>query len=179
MFNKIVNQLHIISLSSRYWGFLITASLLMIIVALVYQYVFDEWPCVLCIHIRLWVSLLIITSFAGLLIRKHPLWGVLANISTALLATALTERSYMLLGTERGFVFGDCGFSVGLPDWFAVEQWVPWLYGVESSCGYTPELVFGITMAEALMLMFVALLFVSWGIVLAIFIKKYRGYKAS
>jgi len=73
----------------------------------------------------------------------------------------------MLLGTERGFVFADCGFSAGMPAWFAIEEWLPWIYAVETSCGYTPEIIFGVTMAEALMLMSVLLLIVSFCVFMA------------
>ena len=61
-----------------------------------------------------------------------------------------------------GFVFSDCGFDLGLPAWLAIEEWLPWLFRVEASCGYTPELIFGITMAEALMVLSVLLLLVSF-----------------
>ena len=54
-------------------------------------------------------------------------------------------------------VFSDCGFDAGLPPWLALEDWLPWLYRVEASCGYTPELLLGITMAEALMALSVGL----------------------
>lgn len=172
MFNKIVNQLYCVSISFWYWISLIIGGILSLSVALIYQYVFDEWPCVLCIHIRLWISLLVITAFLGLLLRKYQLPGIVSNFTTLLVAIGLTERSYMLLGTERGFVFGDCGFAVGLPAWFAVEQWVPWLYRVEASCGYTPVLIFGITMSEALIVMSVGLLILTAGILLAT-LKKY------
>jgi len=147
--------------SSKYWLVCIFGGAAALLIALLYQYVFDEWPCVLCIHIRLWITLLIFVSIAGLLLRKFKILNLFAHFSLILVATGLTERSYMLLGTERGFVFGDCGFDVGLPSWFAIDAWVPWMYRVESSCGYTPELVLGITMAEALMVMSVGLLILS------------------
>ena len=86
----------------------------------------------------------------------------LAHLSVVFIAVSLTERSYQLLGTERGFVFSDCGFDLGLPAWFAIEEWLPWLFRVETSCGYTPEIVFDITMAEALMVMSVGLLLLSF-----------------
>ena len=86
-------------------------------------------------------------------------------------AAGLMERSYQLLGTERGFVFGDCGFDLGLPGWFAIGEWLPWLYRVETSCGYTPELVLGITMAEALMLFSTCLLIISLGVWLVSFVR--------
>ena len=91
----------------------------------------------------------------------------LAHLSVVFITVGLTERSYQLLGTERGFVFGDCGFDLGLPAWFAIEEWLPWLFRVETACGYTPEIVFGITMAEALMVMSVGLLLLSFCVFLA------------
>ncbi|MFC6670264.1 hypothetical protein [Marinobacterium aestuariivivens] len=38
----------------------------------------------------------------------------------------------------------------GLPAWFAPDQWWPWMFEIWEPCGYTPEMPFGITMAEAL-----------------------------
>jgi len=106
----------------------------------------------MCIQVRLLISLLVIVALAGMLFRENRLLNPAMHLSVLLIAASLTERSYQLLGTERGFVFGDCGFSLGLPAWFAIEDWLPWLYRVETSCGYTPEIIFGITVAEVLML---------------------------
>jgi disulfide bond formation protein DsbB len=75
---------------------------------------------------------------------------VLAHLLTVLVAAGLLERSYQLLGTERGFTFGDCGLDLGLPSWLALDSWFPAVFQVQTSCGYTPELLFGVTMAEAL-----------------------------
>lgn len=136
-------------------------------VALFYQYGLEELPCVICIQIRLWVSLLVILSIPGLLFRKTRISNFILHISTVLVATGLTERSYQLLGTERGFVFGDCGFNAGLPAWFAIEDWLPWMYRVETSCGYTPEILFGVTMAEVLMLISVSFLIISCSMAIA------------
>jgi len=163
----LVKLIHSLINSPKYWLVCIAGGIAALVVALLYQYAFDEWPCVLCIHIRLWVSLLVIVSIAGLLLRKSKILNLFSHFSLLLVATGLTERSYMLLGTERGFVFGDCGFDVGLPAWFAIETWIPWMYRVESSCGYTPELILGVTMAEALMVMSVGLLILSTAVFIA------------
>ncbi len=156
-----------ISQSARYWllhGFIAISFLA---TALYYQYVLETLPCVLCIQIRFLVSMLLFASLAGFFLRKNR-WGrVFTNLSVLVVAVSLSERSYQLLGTERGFVFGDCGFNPGFPDWFAIDSWLPWLFRVETSCGYTPELLFGITMAEALMVFSVMLLLSSTLILLA------------
>ena len=173
----ILKFLNILINSPKYWLVCLFGGIAALLVALLYQYAFDEWPCVLCIHIRLWITLLVVVSIAGLLLRKFKILNLFSHFSLVLVAVGLTERSYMLLGTERGFVFGDCGFDVGLPAWFAIESWLPWIYRVESSCGYTPELVFGITMAEALMVISVGLLILSVAVSIVGFIEMKSHYK--
>ncbi len=115
----------------------------------------------MCIQVRLIISLLIVVSCAALLLRSNRVLNLLLHLSVVFIAVGLTERSYQLLGTERGFIFSDCGFSLGLPAWFKIEDWIPWLYRVETSCGYTPEIIFGITIAEVLMVTSVLFLLLS------------------
>ncbi len=93
--------------------------------------------------------------------------NAVANLFIVFIAVGITERSYQLLGTERGFIFSDCGFDLGLPAWFPIDEWLPWLYRVETLCGYTPEIFFGITMAEMLIVMSGLLLLVSFAVFLA------------
>ena len=145
-----------------YWWFYFLTGLFFMSTALYYQYALETLPCVLCIQIRIFISLMAFLAIIGLFLRHNKFMLVLTNLGMLTLAAALTERSYQLLGTERGFVFGDCGFDPGLPSWFALDSWFPALYQVETSCGYTPELVFGITMAEALMVFSVLFLIVSF-----------------
>lgn len=155
-----LKQLKTLSHSRWYWGLALATGVFLMVAALIYQHVLGERPCLLCIQIRLWVSLFILVSFVGLLVRRNQLMNSAAHASMVLVAIGLVERCYQLLGTERGFVDGDCGFELGLPGWFAVEEWLPSVYYVHTACGYTPEIVFGITMAEALMV-------ISGGILLA------------
>lgn len=158
---NLMQQIKTASQSRWYWLIYIVGGLFMLSDALYFQHVLEELPCVVCIQIRLWVTLLIIVSIAGLLFRRNKIANSVANLSIVLIAIGMVERSYLLLGTERGFVFSDCGFNLGLPAWFAIEEWLPWMYRIETSCGYTPEIIFGITMAEALMMTSVLLLLVS------------------
>lgn len=158
MFKNIAPPLASVASSGVYWLALTVFSLLNLVVALYYQYALNEWPCVLCIQIRLWFSVLLLAGISGFFLRHYPWPRLLSHLASLLVALGLLERSYMLLGTEKGFVFSDCGFDAGLPAWLALEDWLPWLYRVETSCGYTPELLLGITMAEALMTLSVLLL---------------------
>lgn len=129
----------------------ITTGISFLAIALYFQYGLDELPCVVCIQIRLLILLLIIVAIIGLVSRSNKIINRLSHLAVVLIAISAVERCYLLLGTEKGFVFADCGFTLGLPAWFALEEWLPWLFRIETSCGYTPEIMFGITMAEALM----------------------------
>lgn len=154
-----------------YWFALLSLGAAFIAVALYYQYVLEELPCVLCIQVRVWVFCLILIAIVALLFDQS--WARrTTHIATILVAAGLLERSYLLLGTEKGFVFRDCGFDLGLPPWLALDIWFPRLFRVEASCGYTPELVLGITMAEALMFFSVTLLLVGLALTIASFLRR-------
>lgn len=170
----IVKQLKNIPLSHWYWVVYMIGGMFLIAAALYYQYFRDELPCSMCIQVRLWISLFVIVSFIGWFSRNSKVMNTLAQLSIVFIAGALVERSYMLLGTERGFVFSNCGVDLGLPAWFAIEEWLPWLFRVETSCGYTPEIIFGITMAETLMGLSVLLLIVSCCVFLAYFVNLFH-----
>jgi disulfide bond formation protein DsbB len=137
--------------SKLYWAAIIVIGLALEGAALYYQYALNQYPCVLCIHIRIWVLALVLIGVLGLLVhRSRP--GVVAACLLSLVASiGLLERSWQTLATERLWLEGNCSMLSGLPSWFALDQWFPAVFGVQASCGYTPEIVFGITMAEALM----------------------------
>ena len=157
--------------SRLYWLALAVTGFSMEAVALFYQYVLDEMPCVLCIHVRLWVMALVIAALLVLLLHRLRFMPVLGHLLTVVIAAGLLERSYQLLGTERGFVDGECGFSLGLPAWFTPDTWFPAVFQVETSCGYTPELPFGVTMAEALMVVSAIFVLVSVAMTVAAIVR--------
>lgn len=157
----LLSRLKLITRSPWYWLIYICGGIFLITAALYFQYIKGELPCTLCIQVRLWVTLFILISIVGLLSRHNIIINLLAQVVIILIAIAMIDRSYLLLGTERGFIFSNCGVELGLPGWFAIDQWLPWLYRIETSCGYTPVIGFGITMAEALMVLSVLLLLVS------------------
>ena len=166
-----LNKLQKIAHSRWYWLALVALGLSFIFVALYYQYELEQAPCVLCIQVRILMFCLIFVAFNAFIL--HNRWsGLIAHVLTVVIAASLLERSYQLLGTERGFVFGDCGFDLGLPSWLALDSWFPALFRVEASCGYTPELVFGITMAEALIVFSAAFVLISLALTIASFVRQ-------
>ena len=147
--------------SKLYWILLIILGLSLEGSALYYQYVLDEWPCVLCIHVRIWVLGFIVLAVLALLVGGNR-WITrgLHLINTVIMA-GLVERSWQTLAVERGWVFGECDMESGLPSWFALDKWFPAVFEVLTACGYTPLIIFNITMAETLMFVSSSLLVVS------------------
>jgi len=146
----VFRKLAVIGKSVWYWLMLVLLGLAFESVALFYQHVLDELPCVMCIHVRMLMLALILVSLAAVFVRSFQWLNATAHLLTVLVGALLLERSYQLLGTERGFTFGDCGMDLGLPSWLALDSWFPAVFQVQTTCGYTPELLFGISMAEAL-----------------------------
>jgi protein dithiol:quinone oxidoreductase len=143
-----------------YWWMLILLGLVSEGVALFYQHVLEYGPCPLCIHTRILVLAFILVSFAALIFRSTSMLRLFHFLNTGIMVW-LCERTYMLLGTERGFVLSECGVDSGLPSWFALDQWFPAVFAVKESCGYTPLMPFGVSMAEALTVFFPSLLIIS------------------
>jgi len=127
-------------------------------VALYYQYALDEMPCIVCIHIRMWVAVIILVGLFALITNSvfnsntsyqlNRVWHLL-NLGAAV---GFFERSYHVLAVERAWVVDSCGMGLDLPEWLSwlkVDQWIPWMFEAQVPCGYTPN-VFVLTMAEAL-----------------------------
>ena len=151
-------SLRSINQSPWYWAALLAFGVGALGAALYFQHVMNEWPCLLCIHARIWVLGVVLVAGLGWMLRRHLLGNALAHGLLLVMAGGLLERSWLLLGTERGTVFGECSMELGLPAWFALDRWLPWLFEVQASCGYTPELWPGVSMAEALLLISMLLL---------------------
>ena len=140
------------------------------IVALYYQYGLDYGPCPLCIHTRIGVAAFSLVAILALLLPWLAWWR-LSHVLNLLLFAWLSERAYLLLGTERGFVYLECGVDPGLPAWLPLDSWLPIMFEVKESCGYTPKLWFDISMAEGLMVVFPLLALLSLLALAASFVK--------
>ena len=121
------------------------------LVALYYQYALNQYPCVLCIHVRIWVAGFIVVGVLGLALKRSRVGAAAASLLSLGTAIGFAERSWAALATERGWSQElACSMDAGLPPWFALEEWFPALFKVQAACGYTPVIALNITMAEAL-----------------------------
>ncbi len=133
-----------------YWLCVLFTGLAMEGVALYYQYALGDEPCQICIHIRIWVAAFTLLALVMCLIPRKPYVNTAAHLLTVVTTIGLWERCKYLLDIELGRGHGSCEFYLGFPDWFALDQWLPWLFEVRNLCSLTPLLPGGISMAEAL-----------------------------
>jgi disulfide bond formation protein DsbB len=144
--------------TQTFWLLGIALGLMLEGTALFYQYALNELPCTLCIQFRVLVLGLILFATVGLFLRRQRMALMVVSLFLLLIFIQMFYVSYELLGTERGFILGDCSIESPFPAWFALDQWIPWLFEVQTTCGYTPIIAFGITMAESLMALSIVLI---------------------
>ncbi len=156
-----------LSTQRRYWAALVMIGFALECGALYFQYVLDEWPCVLCIHVRIWVVALILFGLIAFFCTASTLAMRVAHGLNTMIMVGLLERSWNVLAVERGWIFGDCDMDLGMPSWFALDKWIPSLFEVQTACGYTPLIIFNITMAEVLLVFSVLLLIMSTAVFIA------------
>jgi disulfide bond formation protein DsbB len=137
--------------SRWYWLTLALFGIASLGVALYYQYALGDEPCQVCIHARLWVVAFTLIALVMLITPQIIQLRVLGNIGVVIAGVGLTERARYLYRLENGIGDGSCQFQLGMPDWFAVDRWMPWLFEVRNLCSFTPEMLFGLSMAETLM----------------------------
>ena len=139
-------------LQSRwYWLALALFGIALLSVALYYQYALGDEPCQVCIHARLWVVALTLIALIMQITPRITLVLVLGNLGVLIAGAGLFERARYLYRLENGNGDGSCQFQLGMPNWFAVDRWMPWLFEVRNLCSFTPEMLLGVSMAETLM----------------------------
>ena len=156
-----------LSMQRRYWAALIRIGAVLEGGAIYYQYVLDEWPCVLCIHVRIWVAAFMLLAMIAIFCTNSIVVTRIMHFLNVGIMAGLVERSWRLLAIERGWIFGDCDMDLGMPAWFALDKWMPSVFEVQTSCGYTPLIIFEISMAESLVVISALMLITSAAIFIA------------
>lgn len=127
--------------------------------ALFYQHVLEIYPCELCIYVRVWIAGIFLLAIAGLLLKRSTLGGLIACTSGLVLSLGLATETYNLMVVEYNWGGGGaCSFFPNFPEWAPLDQWIPFLFQVQEVCKATPEIIFGISMADSLAIVSLALI---------------------
>lgn len=157
-----------------YWCLLALLGLAMEATALYYQYVLGDEPCQVCIHIRIWVAAFTLLALVMCVLPRIKWLELLGHGLIVGSMIGFFERSKYLYDVEMGRGEGSCEFFLGFPEWFALDKWLPFIFEVRNLCGFTPNMPWGLTMAESLLSMSVGLLVVS---VIALVVNSVRLFK--
>ncbi|MEJ2043127.1 MAG: disulfide bond formation protein B [Reinekea sp.] len=136
--------------SRWYWLCVVLTGLGVEGVALFYQHVLDEPPCVLCIQSRVWVLAGVLFGLVGLIGSNLVAIRLTAQLGLVGALGMVLNKSWTTVLVERGLYDGQCGMDPGFPSWFALDKWFPNVFEVWTMCGFTPNFLFGMTMGEGL-----------------------------
>ena len=133
------------------WTAVILVSVGLLGGALYFQEVENDYPCELCIYIRVWLVAIALVAVAGLALRRS-VWPLrLLVAAELLLSIGLATDVWALLGLEYGFgAPGACGRYPDFPAWAPLHEWLPTLFEVQGPCMATPTVLFGLSMADGL-----------------------------
>ncbi len=133
------------------WTALIALCIALEAGALYYQIALMYYPCEQCIYTRVWIAGIALAALAGLALRRNA-WAVRAILVLQILLTlGLGRVVWRLLAIEYGFAeFGDCNLYAQFPSWAPLDAWFPTMFRVQDVCGDTPEVLFGLSMADGL-----------------------------
>ena len=143
--------------SKGYWLLLAFLGFFMQGVALYYQYVVGDEPCQICIHTRIWVAAFALLGLVMCVMQRIRLVDIIGHVLAVGCMMGLWERCWYLFNIENGKGQGSCEFFLGFPDWFALDKWFPAMFEVRNLCGFTPELMWGVSMAQCLIVVSSAL----------------------
>ena len=126
--------------------------LVMECIALYYQYFLQFLPCALCVQVRAWVLGAIFSAVFSTYFR-FIFWIRFVGLSTTIffIGGAL-YTSWYAWGVENGTVISSCSIGAGFPRFMPLDQWVPFLFGANGPCGQSPEMGFGLSMVETLLI---------------------------
>lgn len=139
--------------------------LLMESIALYFQYILGLEPCALCVQIRAWIMGAIIVSIVTSLVCSRFLWRWIGLTLTIGLLCGGLYTSWYSWGVEKGEIISSCSLGAGFPDFMPLDDWIPSLFSAQGICGQSPDMWFGLSMNEGLIISLVIpviVLFLLW-----------------
>ena len=126
--------------------------LLMESIALYFQYVLDMEPCALCVQIRAWIlGALIFSIITSFVCNRFIERWIGLTLTTGLLSGAL-YTSWYSWKVEKGEIISSCSFGAGFPEFMPLDIWIPSLFEAAGMCGQSPDMWFGLSMNEGLII---------------------------
>ncbi|MCE9678594.1 disulfide bond formation protein DsbB [Shewanella sp. AS1] len=141
--------------SRKAWIILFLSGLALEITALFFQHVMKLDPCVMCIYIRLAVIGIMLAGLLGIFGYQFKGLRALATLVWGVSAVWGVKLAYELVDIQTNAnPFATCSFLPDFPGWMPLHEWLPWLFLPTGMCTDTPWEIFGVTMAQWMILAF-------------------------
>ncbi|WP_137297251.1 disulfide bond formation protein B [Psychromonas sp. SP041] len=111
----------------------------MLVIALFYQFYFDEEPCPLCVLIRLVVVANLIVSLL-MLSMPGKISCMIGLSCLSMLSFSGSDIAMELYKIETGEIIASCGFAAPFPSWFPIHELAPFMFNPTGLCGGVVEL---------------------------------------
>ena len=98
---------------------------------------------------------MLIAGIAGISVSCKAAQKVL-SLALVGITGVFAYQSFMVLGIERYWFEGSCTMDAPFPNWLPLHEWLPSVFEPWELCGYTPEIIRGVTMAETLVIISIA-----------------------
>lgn len=119
--------------------------------ALYFQEVIGLYPCELCIHTRVWLTGIALVCLLALFVRGYTWPRRIGLFALLALTLGLSRTTWQLMALDYGWGYeSDCGLVSVFPSWAPFDEWLPILFRVQDACSATPEVAFGLSMADGL-----------------------------
>lgn len=146
-----LNRIYGVCGNRLYWIAGASYLLLMEAIALFWQYALEYYPCALCVQIRAWVYGAMFSAIFGAFVSDKFWLRWSALTLTLFFMGGALYTSWYSYGVEMGTVISSCSMGAGFPEFMMLDEWIPVLFRADGFCGQSPEMWFGLSMNQTLL----------------------------
>ncbi|WP_187327387.1 disulfide bond formation protein DsbB [Shewanella mangrovi] len=139
------------------WGILLLSGVALELAALFFQYVMKLDPCVMCVYQRVAVLGIAAAGIIGLIAPALMLIRVIAATIWGISAVWGVKLAYELYKIQSDpNPFATCSFLPDFPKWMPLHDWLPSVFMPTGMCTDIPWTFLNVTMAQWMIVIFVA-----------------------
>ncbi|MDX3775235.1 disulfide bond formation protein DsbB [Chromatiaceae bacterium AAb-1] len=135
-----LQKIKALSLKRWPWALLSLSALLLLGIALYFQYEMNLQPCIKCIYIRAAFAGIAVAGLAGFLFAGIPFLRLLAVAGWLAASVIGISQAADLLAIEQLMQDGgffSCALFAEFPHWMPLDKWLPSVFEPTGSCGDT------------------------------------------
>ena len=132
-----MNILSDLTTNSKAWLLLGLSALGLELCALLFQYVMNLAPCIMCVYQRVAILAIILAGFIGLLACKFLVARIVAYglWATGAIWGLFIALEHVEMQANSGSLFFSCDFIPNFPTWAPLHEWIPALFEATGDCG--------------------------------------------